>query len=120
MDSNLGRLVGLQGVLRGVLAVGPGLELSQIAVIVALHLQVEDLRLPGRGRGNQVVVQQLQDAATDIAELLLDLRSTIRAVQAKTSSSSGQNEALVQNRFQLPAKTGSQQATIYFPDKRRR
>ena len=99
----------------------PGLELRQVAVVIALHLEVEDtFDSPEAAVGNKVIVQQLQDAATDIAELLLDLQSTISEVQARTSSSNGQNQALVQNRFQLPAKTGSQQATIYFPDRRRR
>ena len=43
--SNLGSLVCLQRVLSGLLAVAAGLELGQIAVIVALHLQVEHLAL---------------------------------------------------------------------------
>ena len=40
---HLGRLVRQQRVLGSVLAVGPGLEFRQVAVVVALHLQVEHL-----------------------------------------------------------------------------
>ncbi len=40
---HLGGLVGEQGVLGGILAVGPALELGQVTVIVALHLQVKHL-----------------------------------------------------------------------------
>ena len=56
------RLVGQQSVLSSVLAVGATLELSQVAVIVALHLEVKYLRLPRGGCGDQVVVQQLKNA----------------------------------------------------------
>ncbi len=59
--------------LSGLLAVGPGLELRQVAVIVALHLEVEDLGFAGGCGGDQVVVQQLQDALADLAELFLHL-----------------------------------------------
>lgn len=75
--SYLSCLVGQQGVLCCLLAVCSGLELRQVAVVVTLHLQVEDLGLPGRGCGDQVVIQQLKDAGTDVAQLLLNLHKTI-------------------------------------------
>ncbi len=59
--------------LSGLLAVSAALELSKVTVVVTLHLQVEDLALAGRRSGDQVVVQQLQNASADFAELLLDL-----------------------------------------------
>eukprot|EP00983_Pelagomonas_calceolata_P040360 1137578-Pelagomonas_calceolata.AAC.3 len=57
--AHLRSLVRQQRVLCGLLAVGTGLELSQVAVVVALHLQVEHLRLAGGRGGDEVVVQQL-------------------------------------------------------------
>ena len=55
------------------LAVGAGLELGEVAVVVALHLEVEDLRLSRGGRGDEVVVEQGEDGGADVGELLLDL-----------------------------------------------
>ena len=69
--------VSLQGVLGSLLAVGARLELGQVAVIVALHLQVEHLTLARAGRGNQVLVKESQDAATYVAELVFHLQATI-------------------------------------------
>ena len=63
--------------LGSVLAVRAGLELGKVAVIVALHLQVEHLALARTGRGNQVLVKQSQDAATYVAQLVFYLQTTI-------------------------------------------
>ncbi|BAT14387.1 Os11g0546750, partial [Oryza sativa Japonica Group] len=42
-------------------------------VVVALHLEVEDLGLGGAGGGDEVGVEQGQDAVADAGELGLDL-----------------------------------------------
>ena len=74
---HLSSLVSLQGVLRSLLAVGAGLELGQVTMVVALHLQVEHLALPRAGRGNQVLVKESQDAATYVAELIFNLQANM-------------------------------------------
>mmetsp|Transcript_30500 Transcript_30500/g.85404 ORF Transcript_30500/g.85404 Transcript_30500/m.85404 type:complete len:208 (-) Transcript_30500:264-887(-) len=71
----LGLLVGHQGLLGSLFPVVAGLELGQVAVVVPLHLQVEDLALPALGVGDEVRVQQGQDAVADVAQLLLDHRT---------------------------------------------
>lgn len=83
---HLSGLVREKGVLGGILAVGAALELGQVAVVVALHFQVEHLRFPGGGSGDQVVVQQLQDAGADLTELVLhlpDTRSSVKHCQGE-------------------------------------
>lgn len=67
-------LVSQQRVLGCVLAVAAGLELCQITVIITLHLQVKHLGLARGGSGDKVIVQQLQDAGADVAQLLLYLQ----------------------------------------------
>ena len=69
----LRRLVGQQRVLGRVLAVGARLELGQVAVVVALHLEVEDLGLARGRRRHEVVVEEREDGGADVGELLLDL-----------------------------------------------
>lgn len=88
--THLGGLVGQQGVLGGLLAVGAGLELGQVAVVVALHLQVEDFGLAGGRGGDEVLVQQLQDALADVAQLLLHL--LVRGVGVGEAMSVGGRE----------------------------
>ena len=73
MPTYLRGLVGEQCVLSGLLAIGTGLELSQVAVVISLHLEVEDLRLAARCRGDQMLVEQGEDAGTDVTQLLLNL-----------------------------------------------
>lgn len=74
LRTHLRRLVGEQRVLCCLLAVHARLELRQVAVVVALHLEVEHLGLPVGGSGDEVLVQQLQDAEADLTELLLNLQ----------------------------------------------
>ncbi len=81
--SHLGCLVGEQRVLGGLLAVGPRLELGEVAVVVALHLEVEHLGLAGGGRGDEVLVQQRQDGRANLAQLLLHLRRSAWSVGAR-------------------------------------
>mmetsp|Transcript_2923 Transcript_2923/g.5010 ORF Transcript_2923/g.5010 Transcript_2923/m.5010 type:complete len:233 (+) Transcript_2923:722-1420(+) len=64
-------LVGKQRVLGCLFAICTGLELGQVAVVVALHLQVEDLALASGCSGDEVLVKELQNAGTDVAQLLL-------------------------------------------------
>ena len=59
--------------LSGLLAFLCSLKLSQVAVVVPLHLQVKDLGLARGGSGDEVLVEELKNAAADIAKLLLDL-----------------------------------------------
>lgn len=68
-----GVLVGLEGLVRGLLALVAGGELGQVAVVVTLHLVVEDLGLSQLGVGDQVISKDLKDIIADALELLLDL-----------------------------------------------
>ena len=66
-----------------VLAVAASLELSQVTVVITLHLQVKHLRLTRGGSGDKVIVQQLQNAGADVAQLLLYLQGDVhQAYQA--------------------------------------
>ena len=69
-------LVSQQRVLGCVLAVAASLELCQITVVITLHLQVKHLGLARGGSGDKVIVQQLQDAGADVAQLLLYLQQS--------------------------------------------
>ena len=66
-------LVREQRCLGSFLAIRACLELRQVAVVITLHLQVEHLALAAARAADEVVVQQLEDAAAYILELLLDL-----------------------------------------------
>ena len=68
-----GGFVGDERVLRGLLPVVGGGELCEVAVVVALHLVVEDLGLSGVGAGDEVLVQHVQDVLADVLQLLLNL-----------------------------------------------
>ena len=48
---------------------------AQTHIHAHLHLQVEDLGLAGGGGADEVVVQQLQNAAADVLQLLLNLQA---------------------------------------------
>lgn len=74
MHTNLSSLVGEQGVFGSLLAIGTRLKLGQVAVVVSLHLEVEDLRLTAGSSGDEVLIQKGQDTGTDFTELLLDLQ----------------------------------------------
>ncbi|GER27328.1 ribonuclease HII [Striga asiatica] len=73
--SNLSSLVGGEGILGSLLPLGSGLELRQVTMIVALHLQVEDLGVAAGGRSNEFGVEEPEDAVADVGELRLDLGS---------------------------------------------
>jgi hypothetical protein len=51
-------LVGGERGVRGVLALGAGLELSEVAVVVPLHLEVEDPGVHGRRRRHEALVEE--------------------------------------------------------------
>ncbi|GER34467.1 D-lactate dehydrogenase, partial [Striga asiatica] len=51
------------------------LELRQIAVVVALHLQVEDLGISTGCRSDELRVEEVENAVADGGELGLDLGS---------------------------------------------
>lgn len=69
----LGGAVRCQCVLCSLLAFSMGLELGQISVVVTLHLEVKDLGFAGRCSGDQVVIQELEDAGADVLKLQFDL-----------------------------------------------
>jgi hypothetical protein len=58
----------------GVLALGAGLELGEVAVVV-LHLEVEDPGVHGRRRWHEAPVEEAQDPRADPGELGLDARA---------------------------------------------
>ena len=66
--------IGQQRLLCRFLAFSAGLKLCQIAVVVALHLEVEDLGFSAGGSGNKVLIKEGQDAAANVLQLFLDLR----------------------------------------------
>lgn len=71
--SDLGRsLVGLEGVVTDLLALVAGGVLADVAVVVTLHLVVEDLGLAGAGVGDEVGVDEVEDVTADLVELALD------------------------------------------------
>jgi len=72
-----GSLVGLKGVVRGLSATSASGELSKVAVIITLHLVVEDLALVSAGRGDEVLVKKLKDVRADAAKLALDLLAVL-------------------------------------------
>ena len=63
--------------LSGLFAIGASLELRQVAVIIALHLEVEDLGVAGGGGGDESGVKGLEDSIADVGELRLDLGSVV-------------------------------------------
>lgn len=75
--SNLSSLVGGESILCGLFAVVAGLELGQIPLVIAPHLKIEDLGFAGGCRGNEVGVEQAENASADRGELGLDLGTVI-------------------------------------------
>lgn len=73
----LSSFVGGQSALSSLLALGAGLELSKIAMVIALHLEVEDLGVAGEGGRDEPRVEQLENAIADVGELGLDLGSVV-------------------------------------------
>lgn len=71
--SDLSGFVGSEGALGGLLAVGSGLELGEVPVVIAFHLEVEDLGVAGGGGGDEARVEELEDTVADVGELRLDL-----------------------------------------------
>lgn len=90
-----GSLVSLKGLVGGVLAAVANGELSEITVVVTLparlvnnswridvmgfrlHLVVENLGLARLGRGDKVLVKDLEDVIADLGELGLNLLSVL-------------------------------------------
>lgn len=83
-------LVGLKRLVGALLALVASGELGKVAVVITLpvnefrvssratnqkhpHLVIEDLRLAGSGRGDEVLVQNVEDILADLGELALDL-----------------------------------------------
>ena len=48
-----------------------------LPVVVSLHLQVEDLALGVAGLGDEILVEEGEDVAADLPQLLLDLLAVL-------------------------------------------
>ncbi|KAI6772534.1 hypothetical protein HG530_003492 [Fusarium avenaceum] len=73
-------LVSLEGLVGGVLAAVANGELSEITVVVTLPARLvnkEDLGLARFGRGDKVLVKDLEDVIADLGELGLNLLSVL-------------------------------------------
>lgn len=49
----------------------------QVSVIVSLHFVIKHLGLAGGGTGDQVLVEDAEDVAADVVQLLLDLKHNV-------------------------------------------
>ncbi|GER26171.1 ribonuclease HII [Striga asiatica] len=74
-NPNLSRLVGRERVFSCILALRSRLELRQVAVVVTLHFQVEDLGIAVGCGSDELRVEELENAVADGGQLGLDLRS---------------------------------------------
>lgn len=90
-----GALVGLKRIIGSRLATVANGELSKVTVVITLpveiisrwsyggpiafhaHLMVEDLRFTAVSRGNQVLVENLEDVIADLGEFSLDLLAVL-------------------------------------------
>ena len=52
-------------------------ELSEVPVVVSLHLEVENFAVSGSRRWNQSTVQQVKNGLADLSQLILNLDSII-------------------------------------------
>ena len=77
MRENLSRFVSGESILSGVFPLLTSLKLSQVPMVIPLHLQIKHLRVPRRCGGDQPRVQQLQYPLADPRELRLDLPPVI-------------------------------------------
>ena len=68
-----GGLVGDERVFCRLLPVVSGGELGEVPVVVALHLVVEHFGLAGVCARDEVLVQDVEDVAADVLQLLLNL-----------------------------------------------
>lgn len=75
--SNLSSFVGGESTLGGLFAVVAGLELGQVPLVIAPHLQIKDLGFASGCRGNEVGVEQVENATADGGELGLDLGTVV-------------------------------------------
>merc|ERR1719401_1185358 len=66
-------LVGQAGVLGSLSLLIPVPELSDVAVVIGLHLMVEDLRLAVARLADQIAIEQSKDFVTDALQLALHL-----------------------------------------------
>lgn len=116
-------LVGLERGIGSTLAAVTDGELSQVTVVVTLHLVVEDLGLAALGGLDEVLVQNLEDVVTDLGQLGLNLlavlldQSDLRLVafgllllldrgDNSPRSTAGTDDVLVGNRQQIPLLNG--------------
>ena len=73
-----GGLVGDERVFCRLLPVVSGGELGEVPVVVALHLVVEHFGLAGVCARDEVLVQDVEDVAADVLQLLLNLERETR------------------------------------------
>jgi len=74
---NLSRFVSSESTLSSLFPFSTSFKLSQIPVIIPLHLQIKHLRITRRSRWNQPGVEQLQDPVTDRRQFGLNLSSIV-------------------------------------------
>merc|ERR1712000_280966 len=67
-----GGLVCFKRLVGGLLSLLGSGEFGKVTVIITLHLVIEDLGLASLSRGDQVLVENVEDIFADLAELLLD------------------------------------------------
>ena len=73
-DGNVrGGLVSFKGLVGRLLSLIAGGELSEVAVVVTLHLVVENFRFASGGGGDKMLVKDLEDILADLCQLRLDL-----------------------------------------------
>ena len=75
-----GGLVGDERVFCRLLPVVSGGELGEVPVVVALHLVVEHFGLAGVCARDEVLVQDVEDVAADVLQLLLNLERETRGL----------------------------------------
>merc|ERR1712032_1524286 len=72
-----GLLIGETCILRGLALCVTAAELSDVTVVVGLHLLVEDLRLSRGGLRDQIAIQQAEDGVTNLLELAPHLEAIL-------------------------------------------
>nr|GLL39222.1 Os04g0462550 [Ipomoea trifida] len=70
-ETNLSRLVSGESVLSGLFSLGSGLELSQVSVVITLHLQIENLGVAGVSGADEFGVEELEDAVADRGDVVV-------------------------------------------------
>ena len=73
MLTNLGRFIRSERILGSGFPVIASFELSQVPMVISLHLQIKDLGISVPGGWNELLVEKLQNSGTNLGQLGLDL-----------------------------------------------